>query len=130
MAFGFAAYPLKPSPATQAVGAALLQRRQQPYGPMDRPAPQPGVETATPATIRMEGAKRMGGPMQLDHAELPDGMNANAINVAIGEAMTRVGGGNQPNPNPFKPRQRSLQQLQALGLSPIEAQLMIQTGGA
>jgi hypothetical protein len=127
MAFGFTTYPNQPSQASQDVGAALLQRRMAtPYGPGD----QPQAPAVTPASLRLAGAKRMGGTDQIDHGALPDGTNPNAISIAVGEAMTRMGGGNQPNPNPFKPRAANLQQLQALGLSPIEAQLLGQTGGA
>jgi hypothetical protein len=126
MAFGFTTYPSQPSQAPEAVGQALLQRRMvTPYGPADQPQ-----QPMSPAAIRMAGAKRMGGPDQIDHGALPDGTNPNAISIAVGEALTRIGGGNQPNPNPFKPQARNLQQLQALGLSPIEAELLTRTGGA
>jgi hypothetical protein len=65
-----------------------------------------------------------------DNASEDDGVHsANAVNVAVGEALTRMGGGYATNPNRFKPRERALQNLQQLGLSETEAILLIRTGG-
>jgi len=132
MAFGYTQYPARPSPSAEAVGMALLGRRQQAMSPAAVSAGPmtPEGMASEPARVRMAGAMRTGGPRQMDHGALPDGTSPNAISIAVGEALTRVGGGNQTNPNPFKPRQQSFQQLQALGLSPTEARLLLGTGGA
>ena len=51
------------------------------------------------------------------------------LNSAIGEALTRVGGGLQNNPNPHKPKASNMAQLMQLGLSEVEAMLLSETGG-
>lgn len=143
--FGFPNYATqRKTPSSQAVGAALLQQGQQaPAGPTG-----PGLETgmggggfqspdASPTASmggdpqREEGARRMGAGGQLDDsADIGDGTHsANAVNIAIGEALTRMGGGYATNPNPFKPRDRNMQLVRQLGLSEVEAQLLAQTGG-
>lgn len=148
--FGFARYPQRKTPASQDVGMALMQQGQaggaapaeMPYGP-GQMAPMeqsfgPGqMAPASTASVggdplREDGARRMSGAGQIDdNASEDDGTHsANAVNVAIGEALTRQGGGYRTNPNPFKPRDRALRNLQQLGLSETEAMLLIQTGGA
>ena len=67
------------------------------------------------AALRREGGKLMGSGG-------PDADGAMA--AAVGEALTRAGGGHVSNPNPHKPRDRHVAQLQQLGLSPLEAQLL------
>jgi len=144
--FGFANYSSqRKTPSSEAVGAALLQRGQgagqaapadMPYGPGQMaPAEQPfGPGQMAPPSdfaLREDGARRMGGAGQIDdNASEDDGAHsANAVNVAIGEALTRMGGGYTTNPNPFKPRDRAIQNLRQLGLSDVEAQLLVKSGG-
>jgi len=134
--FGFARYPQRPTPGSQEVGMALMQRGQgQEQAAPAQPAPMgPPADggAAADQALRLDGAHRMGGSGQIDdNASDDDGVHsANAVNVAIGEAMTRAGGGYTTSKNPFKPRDRTLVNLQQLGLSETEAMLLIQTGGA
>lgn len=139
--FGFMKYPQRKTPSSEEVGTALLQQGQGP-GSM---APDPGAEfspgrmappvdpSVADAAMRAQGATQMGAPGQIDDAAgAPDtGMHsANALNVAVGEALTRTGGGYTTSLNPFKPRDRTRLNLQQLGLSEAEADLLIRTGGA
>lgn len=142
-AFGFAKYPQKKSPAAQDVGAALMEQQQMsapavmPYGPgqMAPPPTAMGPGQMAPmdpdAMMRAEGALKMTGPGQSDDSAIGDGdgHSPNALSIAVGEAMTRAGGGFTSNPNPFKPKARSFQTLQQLGLSAQEATLLLQNGG-
>lgn len=147
---GYAKFPQRPSPNSQAVGAALLQQGQGGMAPTAGPTPagpEPSYAPGQPplyggagaqdtvdssAAMRAQGARQMGGPGQIDDnaTDDGDGHSANAISVAVGEALTRLGGGNNISPNPFKPRERSLQTLRQLGLSEVEARLLVETGGA
>jgi len=83
------------------------------------------------AMMRSQGAQKMGGPGQIDDAhQMDDGTHsANAVNIAIGEALTRTGGGYSTSLNPYKDREKHIRQLQQLGLSAVEANLLAQTGG-
>lgn len=128
-AFGFSRYPQQKTPPAEAVGLALLQQQAQPDAPMMSMAP-PAAPMDPDATLRAQGAERMTGAGQIDDGmPSPDGHSTNAVNVAVGEALTRMGGGYQTNANPFKPRDRAIQNLLQLGLSPVEAQLLVRTGG-
>lgn len=119
--YGFRPPQAQGTPHPQQVGAMLMQQRQQ---PMQQQAPDD-------AALRRQGATLMGGPGQTDIAgsALADGHSEGALRTAIGEALTRMGGGYQANPNPHKPRDRTMQTLQRLGLSSAEAELLMQTGG-
>lgn len=134
-AFGFVRMPQQPTPPAEAVGMALLQRgQQQPAAPMmgrpDYPEPGDTPDASPEAGLRAQGAHRMTGPGQMDDSlPLDDGHSINALNVAVGEALTRLGGGYSTSPNPFKPRDRAIQNLQQLGLSAVEAHLLVRTGG-
>lgn len=122
-AFGFARFPQQPSPDPSAVGAQLMQQRQAPQVPQPVGV-TPGEQVATSfrpdEVLRMEGGKLAGsgGP------DVSGGLNS-----AIGEALTRVGGGLQNNPNPNKPKARNMAQLRQLGLSDVEVMLLSETGG-
>lgn len=88
------------------------------------------VPELDPAAMRHTGAKLMGGPGQTEMG-LGDGeQGPSSINTAIGEALTRMGGGHQTSPNRHKPRGEALRMLQQHGLSEAEAMLMIRSGGA
>ena len=136
-AFGFPKFPQRPTPASQDVGMALLQRGQQQHAPASMPPMMAGPDAGAPApsdpdaAVRAAGAQKMGGPGQIDdNAADHDGTHsANAVNVAVGEALTRLGSGYSTNSNPFKDRARHIQNLQQLGLSAIEAELLSRTGG-
>lgn len=127
-AFGFTRYPQQKTPPAQEVGLALMQQGQQ---PAPAPAPMAPVEGGSPdAMLRAQGAARMTSAEQIDDGTPnADGHSINAINAAVGEALTRAGNGYATNPNPFKPRDRAIQTLQQLGLSAVEAQLLVRTGG-
>lgn len=137
--FGFAKYPQQPTPSSQAVGQALMQQGQQPQppAPMMAPADPLGVaEQRTAATaieshaLRARGALQMTGPGQIaSEPDVTDGHSTNALNIAVGEALTRMGSGYQTNPNPFKNRTGNMRQLQQLGLSATEAHLLAESGG-
>lgn len=136
--FGFSRYPQRPAPSAQEVGASLLQQGQMaPAGPAMAPAspmmagPEAGGNPLAEAQrLRAEGAYRMGAPGQMPDSGEEEGMHsANAVSVAVGEALTRQGGGYTTNPNPFKDTTGHVRQLMQLGLSEIEAQLLVRTGG-
>lgn len=134
--FGFPSYPQRGTPRAQDVGAALEARAQAPTAgaPASGPpmaAPAMAQEGDDMAPIRLQGAVKMGAPGQMnDDLDRGDGEHsANALNVAVGEALTRMGGGYATNPNPHKDRARNVRLLQQLGLSETEATLLAQTGG-
>lgn len=83
------------------------------------------------ASLRLQGAQRMGPQDQHGAAESPDpsGHSANALNISVGEALTRLGNGYSTNTNPYKDGAAHSRQLQQLGLSPVEAALLTRTGG-
>lgn len=98
----------------QQVGAALMGGQQAMRAP-----PDPDAE------LRREGARLM------TTAQTTDGDAATL--AAIGEALTRSGGGYTTNTSEsaqFKDRARSARDLQRLGLSAAEAELLQMTGGA
>jgi hypothetical protein len=135
--FGFVRPGQRPTPDSAQVGAALMQRGMaQPQmapgmaAPPQSPAdPEPSFMEAIERApdhrpdldLRRHGAFLMGGGGQSGEWSLP---------TAVGEALTRKGGGHTANPNVHKPRGRTLETLQQLGLSRIEAELLIETGGA
>ncbi len=148
--FGFQKYPQRGTPSSEAIGMALMQQGmaqsvQQdanagiapsaaPFGSMAGPSvTQPGVAmplAPEAAAQRLDGARRMGAPGQIDDSvPVEDGHSLNAINIAVGEALTRMGGGNAVATNPYKDRARSIRNLQQLGLSSTEAELLAETGG-
>lgn len=138
--FGFTP-PQAPRPNGQQVGSALMARGQM--GQMAPPTAMPGVEmpmsseqenaimASSGRAMREAGAKKMGAAGQIDDAPIDDGAghSPNALNIAVGEALTRMGGGYKTNPNPHKDRDRSMRQLMQLGLSETEAGLLVATGG-
>ena len=65
--------------------------------------------------LRLEGGKLTGGG-----GDDSDG----ALSAAVGEALTRAGGGHQANPNPHKNREVHVKQLQQLGISELESNLL------
>lgn len=142
--FGFENYAAqRPTPRAQDVGLALVGRRVGPGNPdamggMMGSGPMDGVGLGGPSpsgdpmerALREDGARRMSAPGQMDDPPGDDGRHSlNAVNVAVGEALTRMGGGYTTNPNPFKPRDSNARQLMQLGLSEVEARLLVRTGG-
>jgi len=130
--FGFSKYPQRPAPGAEDVGRSLMQQQAMP-GAVETPM-APTMPMADPLTadrqMRLDGAQRMGAPGQVPDMADDDGTHsANALSVAVGEALTRQGGGYTTNPNPFKDRAGHVRQLMQLGLSEVEAQLLVQTGG-
>ncbi len=120
-AFGFSTPNQNPTPDPRAVGQQLMQPRQP--QPVQQPidgdrtdfeAPARSVEAA----LRREGGKLMGS----------GGDDANAAHSqAVGDALTRAGGGHRGNPNPAKNRDGNVMLLQQLGISPLEAELLRET---
>jgi hypothetical protein len=119
--FGYTVPSAAPAPDSRKVGAMLMQQRMaQPHQmqstqPMAQPMMSP---MARDAMLRSEGGKLMGSGG-------PD--NAGWLGAAVGEALTREGGGHRGNPNPFKNRDAHIRQLQQLGVSPLEAALLGET---
>ncbi len=119
------------------------------YGPdrswLDRPA-QPRLEQVAmehgdpgEATLRREGATRTGGAGQTGTGSAPPGepdyavdeaTPHSALNAAIGEALTRLGGGvmRAPAMSPARTAARQ-RQLLALGITPFEVELLARSGG-
>ncbi len=117
-AFGFTRPGQQPTPDPRAVGQQLMQqpRQQQPQGqlevdPVDAEFPAHSMGAA----LRREGGKLMGGGGD---------DNDGALSAAVGEALTRAGGGHKSNPNPHKNRDAHVRQLQRLGISQLEAELL------
>ena len=116
-AFGFIRPGQQPTPDPRAVGQQLMQPRppQQPQpfdvDPVDAEFPAHSMGAA----LRREGGKLMGGGADDSDA---------ALSQAVGEALTRAGGGHRGNPNPHKDRDAHVQQLQRLGISQLEAELL------
>ncbi len=120
-AFVFATPGQEPAPDPRQVGQQLMQpREQQPQGqapPLDVD-PDEAAQAATGAramALRKEGGKLMGGGgSDIDPA----------MSQAVGEALTRAGGGHKGNPNPHKRRDVHVLHLQQLGISELEANLL------
>ncbi len=119
-AFGFTRPGQQPSPDPRQVGQQLMQPPPQAQqgrlevDPVDAEFPAHSMSAA----LRREGGKLMGGG-----GDDSDG----ALSAAVGEALTRAGGGHTSNPNPHKNRDAHVQQLQRLGISQLEAELLRET---
>ncbi len=120
-AFGFTQPNQQPTPDPRAVGQQLMQpRQQQPQAPLapidvDPAEAEQAAVSVRHKMLRREGGKLMGG----------GGSDVDpALSAAVGEALTRAGGGHRGNPNPFKQRARHNAQLQQLGISELEAELL------
>lgn len=133
--FGFTKQPQTPAPRAAAVG---LQLRQQQVGGGAGAPPGAGGIPMTPAApgeadverqkmMLRAGGEKMGGAGQ--RVSVGENEPGAEMAAAVGEALTRLGGGYRTNPNPFKPRDKAFQNLQQLGLSEFEAMLLMQTGG-
>ncbi len=116
-AFGFTRPGQQPTPDPRQVGQQLMQPRQPPpqgqldVDPVDAEFPAHSMSAA----LRREGGKLMGGGGD---------DNDGALSAAVGEALTRAGGGHKSNPNPHKNRDAHVRQLQRLGISQLEAELL------
>ena len=118
-AFGFTRPGQQPTPDPRAVGQQLIQPQaaapqQFDVDPVDAEFPAHSREAA----LRREGGKLMGSGGSDDNG---------AISAAVGEALTRAGGGHTSNPNPHKNRDGHVQHLQRLGISQLEAELLRET---
>lgn len=125
-AFGFTRPGQQPTPDPRQVGQQLMQPQapQQQTQPRPQQRPQPfdvdPVDAEFPAhsmdaAFRREGGKLMGGGGD---------DNDGALSAAVGEALTRAGGGHKPNPNPHKNRDGNVRQIMQLGISQLEAELL------
>ncbi len=115
-AFGFTRPGQQPTPDPRAVGQQLMQPRQQQRQPFDvDPVDAEFPAHSMGAALRREGGKLMGGGGD---------DNDGALSAAVGEALTRAGGGHKSNPNPHKNRDAHVRQLQRLGISQLEAELL------
>lgn len=142
--FGFMSYPQRPSPNPRQVGEALVMQRMG--GGAQSGAPPPAGMPAAPdgggavgdpqdRGLREQGARYMGGAGQMgwgsgtpspDQEQDP---NPSAIAAAVGEALTRSGGGVMRDQNPFVDRERRKRDALRLGLSQFEVDLLSQSGG-
>ncbi len=123
-AFGFATPGQEPAPDPRMVGQQLMQPRQalpqaQVAGvPPTDVAPGEAAQAAVRArnmALRKEGGRLMGG----------GGSDIDPVlSQAVGEALTRAGGGHKGNPNPNKRVDSHVLLLQQLGLSELEANLL------
>ncbi len=129
-AFGFTRPGEQPSPDPRQVGQELSQPKPRrelfEVDPIDtRPARrEPDIRVAfeAPARTREAGFRREGGKLMGSGGDDFDG----AMSAAVGEALTRAGGGHTPNPNPFKNRDRNVAELKRF-MSPFEAELLRET---
>lgn len=130
---GFEQYPARPSPNPKQVGAQLMGMRPQEdeemgegmaqmqmEGPQDEeltPLSQAPVPSATSA-INAGAMSQSGAP--------------SGLLAQIGDALQRVENGATPIQTPERQitGPNRFEQLLALGMSPEEADLMMQTGGA
>ena len=116
-AFGFTRPNQQPTPDPRQVGQQLMQPRpprqtqQFDVDPVDAEFPARSMGAA----LRREGGKLMGSGGD---------DNDGALSAAVGEALTRAGGGHRGNPNPHKDRDAHVRQLQRLGISQLEAELL------
>lgn len=143
--FGFQSYPQRPSPNRRQVGEALVMQQQSggagletAPGPMGFQSPTPSGDPGAfgdPAEheLRAQGGRSMGGAGQTGWGsgggDSPDEPNPSAIAAAVGEALTRMGGGIMRDPNPHVDRERRKRDVMQLGVSPFEADLLTQSGG-
>ena len=123
--FGFNRPGLQPAPDPRMVGQQLLGQQQQ--QPQQQQAQQPIVDDRqgmeVPLVTREANLRREGGKIMGSGGDDSD----SALSAAVGEALTRAGGGHRGNPNPHKNRERHVRHLQQLGLSDVEAQLLGET---
>lgn len=153
--FGFQSYPQKPTPNRRQVGEALLMQQlggapeqgMEPGAPMgahspagqvampDAGAGAGAVGDAPERSLREQGGRYMGATGQMGWGSgMPapgaeQEANPSAIAAAVGEALTRQGGGIMRDRNPYVDRERRRQDVLRLGLSEFEADLLSQTGG-
>lgn len=129
--FGFFTPGTRPTPDPRQVGAMLMQGpqmgagagmgQQRQTGQMAPPDDRMAQEA--PPHTRDEALRREGGKLMGAGGSDEDG----ALSAAVGEALTRAGGGHTANPNPHKSRDRHVRQLQQLGISEVEAMLLGET---
>lgn len=128
-AAGFANYTVSPSPDPRMVGQAITQAPQQPgpvAPPMARPAlPDFGAEQMAIA-VEAEQARLHGALLSSGRA---GGGEDSAKLSAVGDALTRMGGGHTASQNASKPRANNKRQLMQLGLDEDEADLLLASGG-
>ncbi len=120
-AFGFSTPDQNPTPDPRQVGQQLMQPRQQPQRAPPEVDDRLGGESAPRS--RDEALRREGGKLMGSGGDDADA----ALSQAVGEALTRAGGGHRGNPNPAKNREGNVRLLQQLGISPLEAELLGET---
>lgn len=125
-AFGFSQPGQQATPDPRQVGAQLMQPRQQQAQPQvpSTPVDMDPLEAAQAVTgVRDNKLRREGGKLMGSGGDDRDA----ALSMAVGEALTRAGGGHIANPNPDKNRDAHVRQLQQLGISQLEAELLRET---
>lgn len=129
---GYERYPMRPSPDPKQVGQQLMGMRHDPeemgedMAQMRMEGPQD--EELTPqSSAPVPSATSAINAGYMSQSGTPSGLLAQ-----IGDALQRVENGNGPILTPERQitAPNRMEQLLALGMSPEEAQLMMQTGGA
>jgi hypothetical protein len=123
-AFGYMPPGQAGTPDPRMVGQMLMQPRQ-PEGQQAQAMPMPVMDD--PGNHHEFPAHTPEEQMRRDGAKLMGGGGADALSAAVGEALTRAGGGHRGNQNPHKQRAHHIAQLQHLGLSEVEAMLLGET---
>jgi hypothetical protein len=128
---GYAQYPAQPTPDPKQVGQQLMQQQMpdeeqsegmtvdQQEGPGDTESPTSSAPPVHPANAISSGYMSQSG--------VPSGLLAQ-----VGDALQRVQNGATPvdTPERMVTAPNRFQTLLQMGMSPEEAQLMMQTGGA
>lgn len=150
-AFGFEPFPQRPSPDPRQVGAALAQARFRSPGPAPTAAPA-GTALQLPSSVgardrlhamfkslAQQGGYETSGAGQTGTGSAPPGQPDypvgddeahSALHAAIGAAATRIANGVMLNPAVgATQRARRRAHLERLGIAPLEAELLSQSGG-
>lgn len=143
--FGFEDQPQSGSVSPRQVGA-ILQQRQQGYPESQSQADVGMKEPPTISRSLVAGEGQLGPSMESQHARLRaigaalaggsgavsdqplTEHSATATNVAIAEAMTRLGNGGNPNRANILKSPENMRRLKALGMSDVELELLSRSG--
>lgn len=127
---GYATYPASPTPDPKKVGQQLMQHsmgEEQEEGPMADQMEGPGDrESSVMASPPIDPASAINSGY-MSQSGVPSGLLAQ-----VGDALSRVQNGAEPVTTPERniTAPNRYQTLLQMGMSPEEAQLMMQTGGA
>ena len=128
---GYEKYPARPSPDPKQVGAQLMGMRpedEESEGMAQLQAEGPQDEEVTP----LSRAPVPSATSAINAGYMSQSGASSGLLAQIGDALQRVENGNGPIVTPERQitGPNRLEHLLALGMSPEEAELMMQTGGA